>query len=102
MTDPIAPERCATMDQVRAGVDRVDERLWTLLGERFAFMRAAARIKAERDQVRDEGRKDQVIAAARAAAARAGVPAAVADRLWGELVELSIAYELEEWDRARG
>ena len=93
---------CTTMDQVRAAVDALDERLWALLGERFALMRAAARIKDERGAVRDEGRKAQVVAAARAAAARVGVPDWAAERLWGELVELSIAYELEEWDRGRG
>ena len=102
MSDPVPPESCATMDQVRVGVDALDARLWALLGERFAYMRAAARLKEERGAVRDEARKAGVIAAARAAAARASVPDWAAERLWGELVELSIAYELEEWDRVRG
>ena len=90
------------MAEVRAGVDAVDARLWALLGERFGYMRAAARLKEERGAVRDEGRKAEVVAAARAAASRVGVPDWVAERLWGELVELSIAYEMEEWDRMRG
>ena len=95
------PHECLTMGEVRAGVDALDERLWALLGERFALMRAAARIKSDRGTVRDEARKRQVVAAARAAAARVGVPDGVAERLWSELVELSIAYEMEEWERTR-
>ena len=99
MTDPVTPDECTTMAQVRAGVDALDQRLWTLLGERFALMRAAARIKPDRGAVRDDARKAQVVAAARAAAARVGVPDAVAERLWSELVELSIAYEGAQWER---
>ena len=102
MIDAPAPDDCANMADVRAGVDAVDRALWALLGRRFGYMRAAARLKEDRAAVRDEGRKAEVVAAARAAAARVGVPDWIAERLWSELVELSIAYELEEWDRLKG
>jgi isochorismate pyruvate lyase len=51
--------------------------------------------------VRDEERKASVIAAAAAGARDAGLPAAAISGLWDQLVEASIAYELEEWDRLR-
>jgi isochorismate pyruvate lyase len=90
---------CTTMAEVRAGVDRLDRELVALLARRFAYMDAAARIKPARDAVRDEGRKAQVIAQARAEAERLGLPAdAIAD-LWERLVEASIAYELAAFDR---
>lgn len=90
---------CTTMAEVRAGVDQVDRELVALLERRFAYMAAAARIKPERDQVRDEGRKAQVIANARAAARAAGLPEAVVADLWEQLVEASIAYELALFDQ---
>ena len=92
------PQDCATMRDVRAGVDAVDTALIALLAKRFAYMRAAARIKPSRDAVRDEGRKAQVIANARAQAAAAGVPEDAAAALWELLVESSIAYELNAFD----
>ena len=93
------PADCSTMTQVRAGVDAVDRELLALLAMRFGYMDAAARIKPDRGQVRDEKRKAEVIANARAAAAAAGLPAdAVAD-IWERLVEASIAYELDAFDR---
>ena len=49
----IAPEDCKTMADVRAGVDALDRQIVTLIGERFRFMDAAARIKPERTDVRD-------------------------------------------------
>ncbi len=100
MTDTIlsGPD-CSTMTEVRAGVDQVDRELVALLARRFAYMDAAARIKPTRGVVRDEVRKAQVIANVRAAAATAGVPDALVSDLWEMLVEASIAYELEAFDR---
>ncbi len=93
-----APADCTTMAEVRAGVDAIDAALVALLGTRFRYMDAAARIKPERGQVRDEARKRQVIARAVAAAGRAGVPPALVAALYELLVEGSIAYELERFD----
>lgn len=87
------------MEEVRAGVDAVDRALIALLARRFGYMDAAARIKPERGLVRDEARKAQVIANARAAARAAGIPETPIADLWERLVEASIAYELEEFDR---
>lgn len=97
----IDPDACTAMPEVRAGVDAVDAALVALLARRFAYMRAAARIKPERGQVRDETRKAAVIAAARAQAVEAGVPEAFVTETWERLVEASIAYELAEWDRLK-
>ena len=95
------PDDCLTMSEVRAAVDTLDRELVALVARRFAFMRAAARIKPTRDAVRDEARKASVIAAARAEAHRLGAPAEQIAALWEALVESSIAYELEQWDAKR-
>ena len=99
--EPPPPDRCQTMDEVRMGVDAADRALLDLLARRFGYMRAAARIKQERESVRDEARKAQIIAGVRAWAEEEGVPPESAARLWDLLVEESIAYELDEWDRLR-
>lgn len=99
MQDMIDPEACTTMIEVRAGVDAVDAALVQLLKRRFGYMDAAARIKPERGHVRDEARKTQVIANARAHARAAGIPDAPIGEIWDRLVEASIAYELEAFDR---
>ena len=90
------------MQDVRAGVDETDRQLVKLLGTRYGYMRAAARIKQDRDTVRDETRKARVIKAASQAAENAGLPADDIADLWDRLVESSITYELVEWDRIRG
>jgi isochorismate pyruvate lyase len=100
MTDTrIAPEDTTTMAEVRAGVDSLDRALSELIAERFRYMDAAARIKPERELVRDEGRKAQVIANARANAEANGFPAEAAAAVWETLVEASIAYEFVKFDQ---
>ncbi len=89
------------MTEVREGVDATDRELVALLERRFSYMRAAARIKPSRDVVRDEARKASVIAAAVAEAEARGLPGDVIGDIWERLVEGSIAYEFEEWDRTR-
>ena len=96
---PCPPADCRSMNEVRAGVDALDRELVELIARRFEYMLAAARIKKTRESVRDEARKAAVIAAARVEAARLGAPAARIASVWEALVESSIAFELEEWDR---
>ncbi len=95
------PEECTSMAEVRAGVDATDRELVALLERRFGYMRAAARIKPSREVVRDEERKASVIAAAVAEAEARDLPGDVIGDIWERLVEGSIAYEFDEWDRTR-
>ena len=97
----ISPEDCQSMAEVRGGIDALDLQIVDLLAIRFRFMTAAARIKSDRGAVRDEDRKAAVIANARAAAARAGIPAEVIGDIWERLVEGSIAFEFDRWDDHR-
>jgi isochorismate pyruvate lyase len=97
----LSPDDCTTMAEVRAGVDATDAALVALLDRRFGYMRAAARIKPARTAVRDEARKAQVIDNVRGFAESVGLPADRLAAVWNELVEQSIAYELDQWDATR-
>jgi isochorismate pyruvate lyase len=99
MSDVLPGPDCTTMAEVRAGVDALDRELVAMLRRRFDYMDAAARIKRARGQVRDEGRKAQVIANARAEAVACALPPDMIADLWERLVEASIAYELAAFDR---
>ena len=102
MTDLIkSPEDCTSMVEVRSGVDEVDRRIVALLQRRFGYMAAAARIKPARSAVRDEWRKADVLAKVDEEAEKLGVGRALMARLYEDLIETSIAYELELFDRTR-
>ena len=96
-----APDACESMIEVRDGVDRMDRALVALIAERSRYMQAAARIKPSRDVVRDEDRIEDVVSKVLKAADAAGLPAEIAEPVWRELVEQSIAYEFRVWDKTR-
>src|SRR5688500_15278298 len=100
-SDRVRPADCRTMAEVRHGVDRLDEEMLALLGERFRYMDAAARIKPSRELVRDEARKAEVIANVRRLAPAAGVQPGVAAALYELLVEASIGHEQQRFDALR-
>jgi isochorismate pyruvate lyase len=102
MSEILDPDNCNTMTEVRAGVDDVDRQLVALIRRRFGYMDAAARIKPDRSAVRDEWRKADVLAKVDASAAQLSVDRALMARLYEDLVETSIAYEMDVFDRTRG
>jgi isochorismate pyruvate lyase len=103
MSAIVDPEQCTTMAEVRTGVDAVDRTIVALLKTRFGYMEAAARIKPGREAVRDEWRKADVLGKVRATAERLEVPDPdLVERLYEQLIEASIAYELDVYDRTRG
>ena len=102
MTEPLDPEDCLTMADVRAGVDEVDQAIVSLIAMRFGYMDAAARIKPDRNAVRDDARKADVLAKVDDAAEEGEVDRDLIARLYEDLIESSIAYEFEVFDRTRG
>ena len=102
MTEIRHPEDCETMAEVRAGVDDVDRQIVALIRRRFGYMDAAARIKPDRSAVRDEWRKADVLSKVDASAAELEVDRRLMARLYEDLIETSIAHELDEFDRING
>ena len=96
--DPLA---CETMKDVRAGVDEIDRMLVALINRRQGYMDAAARIKPNRNIVRDEARIQQVLDNVKAEAEKHGLSWSIAEPVWREMMERCIAYEFDVWDRTR-
>ena len=96
-----APETCASMAEVREGVDALDRALVRLLAERQRYMDAAARIKPDRSVVHDNARIEDVVAKVLAAAGPAGLSPAIAEPVWRTLIDRCIAHEFDAFDRTR-
>ena len=96
------PETCRDMTDVRQGVDEIDRMLVALIARRQGYMDAAARIKTDRNVVRDEKRINDVLAKVKAECERQGLSfEAIAEPVWREMMERCIAYEFEVWDALR-
>ncbi len=72
-----------------------------MLAERQRYMDAAARIKPDREAVRDAARIEDVVAKVKAAAREAGLSEDIAEPVWRLLIERCIAHEYGIWDELR-
>ncbi len=96
-----APEDCRVMSEIRAEIDRLDRALVALIAERTQFIAAAARVKTAENDVRVEWRIEDVVAKVLKTAEAENLPARIAEPVWRELIEQSIAFEADEWRRIR-
>ena len=93
------PAACGSMEELRAAIDTLDARLVALLAVRQAYIERAAQLKTNRDQVRDPGRIEDVVAKVIAEGQRAGLSAEIAEPVWRTLIEASIRHEFEVFDK---
>ncbi len=88
------PADCETMQDIRAEIDRLDVALVALLVERVGFIDRAAVVKTgARLPARIDGRVEQVVANVRAEAVAQGLAPDLAETLWRQLIDWSIARE---------
>lgn len=95
----IPPEDCHDMPALRGQIDRMDRALMTLIAERTGYIARAAILKGDRDTVHDSARIEDVVAKVKARAAAHGVPEAMAEGVWRELIAQSIAFEFVKFDQ---
>jgi isochorismate pyruvate lyase len=99
-SESIVPsDSCSSMAEVRAAIDHVDAEIVALFARRMRYIEAAARIKRDRAAVRDEPRKAEVIEHACAVARDLDFPPALTRQIYEILVEGSIAYEFDRFDK---
>lgn len=94
-------DQCQTMADVRYEVDRLDRLLVALISERQSYMDAAARIKQDREAVRDEARIQDVLNKVLAECSRHGLSPDIAQPVWIAMMEACIAHEFETYDSLR-
>ena len=86
------------METIRRDIDALDKKLVALLAERQKLIEAAGKVKPSRDTVRDEARIEEVVSLVKKEAAKAGLAEQIAEPVWRQLIESSIAYEYGVFD----
>ena len=94
-----APLPCPEMGKIREDIDSLDKEILQLLKKRLNLIEQAALVKPERNQVRDKARIDEVIALIRREAQKANYPEDMAEVIWKNIIELSIDYEYNAYDK---
>lgn len=94
-----APVPCPEMADIREAIDTLDRQLVVLMAQRQQLIAAAGKVKPSRDTVRDEARIEEVVALVKKEAAKAGLAEKIAEPVWRQLIESSIAYEYSVFDK---
>lgn len=95
----LLPADCRSMDDIRVQIDDLDRELMSLLAERSRYIdRAAAIKKTTGDPARIGWRVEQVARNARSNADSCGFDADLAETLWRQLIDWSIAREARQLD----
>jgi isochorismate pyruvate lyase len=91
------PEDCQNMAEIRAQIDRLDRHVIKLLGERFAYVKAASRFKTSETSVKAPERFQSMLSQRRAWAQEEGLnPDAIA-KIYSDLVNHFIEEEMKHW-----
>jgi isochorismate pyruvate lyase len=96
---PRKAEDCASMDEVRVEIDRIDHALVDLLAERFSYVDRAWQLKKNPKEATVPWRVRQVIDKVEARAKEQGLPPELVVALWRQMIGWFIQYEEEKLAR---
>jgi isochorismate pyruvate lyase len=90
---------CASMEEVRAEIDRIDASLVDLMGERFAYVDRAWQLKKSPAEAWVPWRIQQVIDRVKVRAVEKQLPPELIEALWRQMIGWFIQYEEEKLRR---
>jgi isochorismate pyruvate lyase len=96
-----SPEECEDMADIRAAIDRLDQEVVTLLGQRFAYVKAASKFKTSATTVRAPERLQAMLQQRRVWAEEVGLSADAIEKMYRDLVSYFIDEEMKRWQQDR-
>jgi isochorismate pyruvate lyase len=92
------PDECSNLEEVRYEIDVIDREVIQALGERFAYVKAAAKFKTSEASVKASERFNAMLQQRRIWAEEAGLNPDVIEKLYRDLVNYFICEELKHWE----
>ena len=91
--------KCESLEEVRGNIDRIDEEIIKLIAERSTYVAEAARFKKNSDEVKAPQRLEEVINKVRNLAMDNNVNPDIIEKVYRELIDCFINFELAEHNR---
>lgn len=91
------PEQCTNIAEIRSEIDSLDQQIIALLGQRFAYVKAAAQFKTDEAGVRAPERFQSMLQQRRIWAEAAGLDPDAIETMYRDLVNYFIEAELNHW-----
>ncbi|MGL5792978.1 MAG: isochorismate lyase [Waterburya sp.] len=96
------PDECENMLDIRAEIDRLDRQIIALLGQRFAYVKAASKFKTSQASVKAPERFEAMLKQRRVWADEEGLNADVIEKMYRDLVNHFINEEMKHWQQSEG
>ncbi|MBV8886626.1 MAG: isochorismate lyase [Chroococcidiopsidaceae cyanobacterium CP_BM_RX_35] len=94
-------DECENMTNIRAEIDRLDRQVVALLGQRFAYVRAAAKFKTSETTVRAPERFQAMLKQRRIWAEEEGLNTDAIEKMYQDLVNHFIDEEMKHWQQSK-
>jgi isochorismate pyruvate lyase len=88
------------MLDIRAEIDRLDHQIIVLLGQRFAYVKAASKFKISQTSVKAPERFEAMLKQRRVWADEEGLNADVIEKMYRDLVNHFIDEEMKHWQKS--
>lgn len=95
------PEQCGNMVDIRAEIDRLDRQVIALLGQRFAYVKAASKFKTSETSVKAPERFQAMLKQRRTWAQEEGLNADAVEKMYHDLVTYFIDEEMKRWKQSK-
>ncbi|MBD2093729.1 isochorismate lyase [Trichocoleus sp. FACHB-591] len=96
-----SPEQCESITDIRTEIDRLDRQVLALLGQRFAYVKAASKFKTSETSVRAPERLQAMLQQRRVWAEEQGLNADAIEKMYQDLVNHFIDEEMKHWKQSR-
>jgi isochorismate pyruvate lyase len=91
------PNQCENMADIRVEIDRLDRQVVALLGQRFAYVKAASKFKTSETTVKAPERFHAMLGQRRVWAEEEGLNADAIEKMYRDLVNHFIDEEIKHW-----
>ena len=98
----IPPEDCASLEEIREGMDAIDREVVSRIAERVEYVRAAAKFKSSSAGVAAPERVAAVLKTRREWAEAAGLDGEVVEAVYRQLVSYCVSEEHKRWREING
>ena len=95
------PKECSSIDNIRTEIDRIDQQIVALIGERAGYVRAAAKFKTSTADIRAAERFEAMLHQRRAWAGDQGLDPDMIEKLYRDMVNHFIQQEMAHWKQER-
>jgi isochorismate pyruvate lyase len=91
---------CKNLEEIRNGIDFIDNQIVKLISERAEYVQKAAKFKKSEQSVRDEKRVALVIESKKQLALKYNISPELISDLYQRMIDFFVQQELNEWRKS--